>query len=151
MRSGIAGRADAWTQARQFNATPTPATALHAIHDHGAPRPLPQPGLQRGSGSRGHCRRDAPRAPGRAGAASALARARQMNARPTPRRGSPSAPASLAGITEAVAENGTAKQAATHPGCLNSEAAGQASAEGASRHEVRDRREGRRWGAGTAI
>ncbi|KAF9661362.1 hypothetical protein SADUNF_Sadunf19G0060800 [Salix dunnii] len=95
------------------------------------PRPLPQPGLQLGSGSRGHCRRDAPRAPGRAGAASALARARQMNARPTPRRGSPSAPASLAGITEAVAENGTAKQAATHPGCLNSEAAGQASAEGA--------------------
>ncbi|KAF9672706.1 hypothetical protein SADUNF_Sadunf11G0072100 [Salix dunnii] len=37
MGSGIAGRADAGTQARQFNATPTPATALHAIHDHGAP------------------------------------------------------------------------------------------------------------------
>jgi hypothetical protein len=73
-----------------------------------------------------------------------------MNARPTPRRGSPSAPGSLAGVTEAVAENGTAKQAATHQGCLNSEAAGQASAAGASRHEVRDRGEGRRWGASMA-
>ena len=46
MRSGIAGRADAGAQARQFNASPTPATALPAIHDHGAPRPARQPGLQ---------------------------------------------------------------------------------------------------------
>jgi hypothetical protein len=107
MRSGIAGRADAGTQARQLNATPTPATALRAITDHGAPRPLRQPGLQLARGSRGHCCRDDPRALGRAGAASALARARQMNARPAPRRGSPCAPDSLAGITEAVAENGS--------------------------------------------
>ena len=94
MRSGIAGRADAGTQAQQFNATPTPATALHAIHDHGDPRPLRQPGHQLARGSRG-LQPGRPRDPGRAGAASALARARQMNAKPTPRRGSPSAPDSL--------------------------------------------------------
>ena len=67
MRSGIAARADAGTQAQQFNATPTPATALHAIRDHGAPRPLRQPGLQHASGSRGHCSRDAPALPGARG------------------------------------------------------------------------------------
>ena len=67
MRSGIAARADAGTQAQQFNATPTPATALHAIHDHGAPRPWHQPGLQLASGSRGHSRRDAPALPGARG------------------------------------------------------------------------------------
>ena len=93
--SGIAGRADAGTQARQFNATPTPATALHAIPDHGPPRPLRQPGLQLARGSRGHCCRDDPHALRHAGAASTLARAWQMNARHTPRRGSPSAPNSL--------------------------------------------------------
>jgi len=95
MRSGIAGRADTGTQARQFNATPTPATALHAIPDHGPPRPLHQPGLQLARGSRGHCCRDDPHALRHAGAASTLARAWQMNARHTPRRGSPSAPDSL--------------------------------------------------------
>jgi len=62
MRSGIAGRADTGTQALQFNATPTPATALHAIPDHGPPRPLHQPGLQLARGSRGHCCRDDPHA-----------------------------------------------------------------------------------------
>ncbi|KAJ6733280.1 hypothetical protein OIU74_005108 [Salix koriyanagi] len=80
MRSGIAGRADAGTQARQFNATPTPATALHAIPDHGTTRLARQPGLRITSRSRGHCCRDDPHANGRAGAASTLARARQMNA-----------------------------------------------------------------------
>ena len=53
MRSGIAGRADSGTQARQFNATPTPATALHAIPDHGTPRLARQPGLRIASRSGG--------------------------------------------------------------------------------------------------
>ncbi|KAF9678716.1 hypothetical protein SADUNF_Sadunf07G0064500 [Salix dunnii] len=66
MGSGIAGRADAGTQARQFNATPTPATALPAIHDHGAPRPARRPGLQLASSSSGQ---DASHDAGRAGAA----------------------------------------------------------------------------------
>jgi hypothetical protein len=92
MRSGITGRADAGTQARQFNATPTPATALHAIPDHGTPRMARQPGLRIASRSRGHCCRDDPHAHGRAGAASTLARAWQMNARHTPRRAGPPGP-----------------------------------------------------------
>jgi len=92
MRSGIAGRAGAGTQARQFNATPTPATALHAIPDHGTPRMARQPGLRIASRSRGHCCRDDPHAHGRAGAASTLARAWQMNARHTPRRAGPPGP-----------------------------------------------------------
>jgi hypothetical protein len=69
MRSGIAGRANTGTQARQFNATPTPATALRAIHDNGAPRPARQPGLQLASSGSGHCSRDASHDGGRAGAA----------------------------------------------------------------------------------
>ena len=67
MRSGIAGRANTGTQARQFNATPTPATALPAIHDNGAPRPARQPGLQLASSGSGHCGRDASHDVGRAG------------------------------------------------------------------------------------
>ena len=93
MRSGIAWRADGGTQARQFNATP--ATALHAIPDHGTPRLARQPGLGIASRSRGHCCRDDPRADGRAGAAITSARARQMNARPSPRRSSPGTPGSM--------------------------------------------------------
>ena len=146
MRSGIAGRADSGTQARQFNATPTPATALHAIPDHGTPRLARQPGLRIASRSRGHCCRDDPHANGRAGAASTLARAWQMNARHTPRRGSPSEPDSL-WASRSSDENGTD----AHQGCLSSETAGQDSAAGTSRHEVRDRGEGRRRGASPAI
>ena len=66
MRSGIAGRADAGAQARQFNATPTPATALPAIHDRGAPRPARRPGLQLASSISDE---DASHDAGRAGAA----------------------------------------------------------------------------------
>ena len=67
MRSGIAGRADAGAQAWQINATPTPATALPAIQDHGAPRParLPGPQLARSSSAQ-----DASHDAGRGGAAS---------------------------------------------------------------------------------
>ena len=66
MRSGIAGRANAGAQARQFNATPTPATALPAIHDRGAPRPARRPGLQLASSISDE---DASHDAGRAGAA----------------------------------------------------------------------------------
>ncbi|KAG6384450.1 hypothetical protein SASPL_155735 [Salvia splendens] len=55
---------------------------------------------------RGHCCQDDPHANGRAGAASTLARAWQMNARHTPRRGSPSEPDSLAGVTEQWTKTG---------------------------------------------
>ncbi|KAJ6757856.1 hypothetical protein OIU74_027021 [Salix koriyanagi] len=58
-----------------------------------------------------------------------------MNVRPTPRRSSPSTPASLAGITEAVTENGSLEKGSNTPGGLSSEIAGQDSAAGASRHE----------------
>ncbi|KAJ6681832.1 hypothetical protein OIU74_020153 [Salix koriyanagi] len=95
MGLGIAGRADVETQARQFNATATPATALHAIPDHGPPRLARQPGLRIASKSRGHCCRDDPHANEHAGAASTLTRAWQMNVRNTPRRGIPSEPDSL--------------------------------------------------------
>jgi hypothetical protein len=67
MRSGIAGRADAGAQAWQINATPTPATALPTIQDHGAPRPARQTGPQL---ARSHSGQDASHDAGRAGAAS---------------------------------------------------------------------------------
>jgi hypothetical protein len=114
MRSGIAGRAGAGTQARQFNATPTPATALHAIPDHGTPRMARQPGLRIASRSRGHCCRDDPHAHGRAGAASTLARAWQMNARHTPRRAGPPGPrGGLARLARAGGWHASARGAGT--------------------------------------
>uniref|UniRef100_A0A6N2NK60 Senescence-associated protein n=1 Tax=Salix viminalis TaxID=40686 RepID=A0A6N2NK60_SALVM len=66
----------------------------------------------------GHCCRDDPHANGRAGAASTLARAWQMNARHTLREAAPASPTAC-GHHGAVDENGTD----AHQGCLSSETA----------------------------
>ncbi|KAJ6756880.1 hypothetical protein OIU74_026181 [Salix koriyanagi] len=90
---------------------PRRLTALHAIPDHGTPRLARRPRASSLRAKRGHCCRDNPHANGHAGAASTLARARQMNVRPTPRRSSPSTPASLAGVTEAARTRQQARHA----------------------------------------
>ncbi|KAJ6756869.1 hypothetical protein OIU74_026171 [Salix koriyanagi] len=149
MRSGIAGRADAGTQARQFNATPTPATALHAIPDHGPPRLARQPRPPHCERSRGALLPGTtPHANGSGWGCQHLGAslANECQAHPSERQ--PQRRPTACGHHGA---DGTKNGTDAHQGVPQLETAGQDSAAGTSRHEVRDRGEGRRRGASPAI